>query len=85
MEQKQLLKQMIEFNQSAFNNSYNAMVMLQEQFEHVANTVLEQATWLPAEGRNAIENWVQSYKTGRDNYKQYMEESYRQVEKFFQS
>ncbi len=85
MDQKQLLKQMIEFNQAAFNNAYNAMVMLQEQFEHVANTVLEQATWLPAEGRNAIENWVQSYKTGRDNYKQYMEESYSQVEKFFQS
>ncbi len=85
MDQKQLLKQMIEFNQAAFNNTFNAMVMLQEQFERVANTVLEQATWLPAEGRNAIENWVQSYKTGRDNYKQYMEESYQQVEKFFQS
>ena len=85
MDQKQMLKQMIEFNQAAFNNSFNAMVMLQEQFERVAATVLEQATWLPAEGRNAIENWVQSYKTGRDNYKQYMEESYQQVEKFFQS
>jgi hypothetical protein len=85
MEQKQLLKQMIEFNQAAFNNSFNAIVMLQEQFERVANTVLEQATWLPAEGRNAVENWVQSFKTGRDNYKQYMEESYKQVEKFFQS
>jgi hypothetical protein len=85
MDQKQLLKQMIEFNQAAFNNTFNAMVMLQDQFERVANTVLEQATWLPEEGRNAVENWVQSYKTGRDNYKQYMEESYQQVEKFFQS
>ena len=85
MDQKQLLKQMIEFNQAAFNNTFNAVAMLQDQFERVANTVLEQATWLPAEGRNAIENWVQSYKSGRDNYKQYMEESYQQVEKFFQS
>jgi hypothetical protein len=85
MDQKQLLKQMIEFNQVAFNNTFSALVMLQEQFERVANTVLEQATWLPAEGRTAIENWVQSYKTGRDNYKQYMEDSYQQVEKFFQS
>lgn len=85
MDQKQLLKQMIEFNQAAFNNAFNAMVMLQEQFERVAETVLEQASWLPEEGRNAIENWVQSYKKGRDNYKQYMDESYQQVEKFFQS
>jgi hypothetical protein len=85
MDQKQMLKQMIEFNQAAFNNTFNAMIMLQEQFERVASTVMEQATWLPAEGRSAIENWVQSYKTGRDNYIQYMEESYQQVEKFFQS
>lgn len=85
MDQNQILKQMIEFNQAAFNNTFNALIMLQDQFESVANTVLEQATWLPAEGRNAIEDWVQSYKTGRDNYKQYMEDSYQQVEKFFQS
>lgn len=85
MDQKQLLKQMIEFNQATFNNTFNAMVMLQDQFERIANTVLEQAAWLPAEGRNAIENWVQAYKTGRDNYKQYMEDSYQQVEKYFQS
>lgn len=80
-----MLKQLIDFNQAAFNNSFSTIMMLQDQFESVTNTVLEQATWLPAEGRNAIENWIQSYKTGRDNYKQFMEESYQQVEKFFQS
>lgn len=85
MDQKQMLKQLIDFNQAAFNNSFSTIMMLQDQFESVTNTVLEQATWLPAEGRNAIENWIQSYKTGRDNYKQFMEESYQQVEKFFQS
>jgi hypothetical protein len=85
MDQKQILKQMIEFNQAAFNNTFNAMVMLQEQFERVAETVLEQATWLPAEGRNAIEDWVQAFKTGRDTYKKYMDESYVKVEQFFQS
>jgi hypothetical protein len=85
MDQKQLLKQMMEFNQATFNNTFNTLVMMQDQFERAADTVLEQATWLPAEGRNAVENWVQSYKTGRENYKQFMEESYRQVEKYFQS
>lgn len=85
MDKKQLLKQMIDFNQSAFNSTFNAMIMLQDQFERVADTVLEQATWLPAEGRNAIENWVQAYKTGRETYKTYMDESYAKVEQFFQN
>ena len=55
MEQKQMLKKMVEFNQTAFDNTFNAMTLLQDQFKHVAKTVLEQANWLPAEGRKAIE------------------------------
>ena len=82
-QQKQMLKQMIEFNQATFNNAYNAIALLQDQFERVAGTVLDQATWLPAEGRKAIEQWVESYKTGRDNFKKYVDESYKKVEEYF--
>lgn len=83
MDQKQILKQMIEFNQATFNNTFQAMVLLQDQFERIAQTAIEQANWLPAEGRKAIENWVEAYKTGRDNYKSYMDDSYKKVEKYF--
>ena len=41
MDQKQMLKQMLEFNQTAFNNTFNALTLLQGQFEQVAKTVLE--------------------------------------------
>jgi len=82
-QQKKMLKQMIEFNQATFNNAYNAIALLQDQFERVAGTVLDQANWLPAEGRKAIENWVESYKTGRENFKKYVDDSYKKVEEFF--
>ncbi len=82
-QQKQMLKQMIEFNQATFNNAYNAIALLQDQFERVAGTVLDQATWLPAEGRQAIQNWVESYKTGREQFKKYVDDSYKKVEEFF--
>jgi hypothetical protein len=82
-QQKKMLKQMIEFNQATFNNAYNGIALLQDQFERVAGTVLDQATWLPAEGRKAIENWVESYKTGRENFKKYVDDSYKKVEEFF--
>ncbi len=83
MDQKQILKQMVEFNQATFNNTFQAMVLLQDQFERVAQTAIDQANWLPAEGRKAIENWVEAYKTGRDKYKDYVEDSYKKVEKYF--
>jgi hypothetical protein len=83
MDQKQILKQMIEFNQATFNNTFQAVVLLQDQFERIAKTAIEQANWLPEEGRKAIENWVEAYKTGRDNYKSFVDDSYKQVEKYF--
>ncbi|MCP4744648.1 MAG: hypothetical protein GY874_00675 [Desulfobacteraceae bacterium] len=83
MDQKILLKQMLDFNQTSFNNTFNAMTLVQDQFENIAKTVLEQANWLPAEGRKAIENWVETFKNGRKNFKQQVEDSYSQVEKFF--
>ena len=83
MDQKQILKQMLEFNQTAFNNTFNAMTALQGQFEQVAKTVLEQATWLPAEGRKAIENYTETYKSACQTFKQKIDDSYKQVEKVF--
>lgn len=85
MEQKQMLKQMLEFNQTTFNNAFNAMTSLQDQFERVAKTVLEQATWLPAEGRKTIENGTKTYKSACQTFKQQVDDSYKQVEKAFVS
>lgn len=85
MKQNQIIKQMIEFNQATFNNTFQAMVLLQDQFERIAQTTVEQANWLPAEGRKTIENWVEAYKTGRDNYKSYVDDSYKKVETYLDS
>ena len=38
---KQLLKQMVDFNKTAFENSFNAMVTLQEQMEKMAGAYME--------------------------------------------
>jgi hypothetical protein len=83
MDQKQVLKQMIEFNKATFDNSFNAMVMLQEQTERAVNMVLEQATWLPEEGKKALTEWVEAYKKGRDEFKKVVGHSFKKVEDFF--
>ena len=85
MDQKQLLKQMIDFNKASFDNTFNAIVMLQEQTERVAKTVLTQATWLPEEGKKAINDWVEAYKNGREQFKKTIDDSYERVEAYFKS
>lgn len=83
MDQKQLLKQMIEFNQATFNNTFQALTMLQDQFETLTQTAVDQSNWLPEEGRKAIEEWAKAYKTGREQFKSYVDESYQKVAEFF--
>lgn len=83
MDQKQIAKQMIELGQTTFNNAFNAGILLQDQYERITNTVLDQATWLPPEGRKAIERLAESYKSNRDNFKKYVDDGYRQANQFF--
>ena len=83
MDQKQVLKQMIDFNKAAFNNTFNAFVMLQDQAESMSNMLLTQATGLPQEGKKAIEELVKNCKTGREGFKKTVDESFKKVEDFF--
>jgi hypothetical protein len=51
----------------------------------MVGTFLQQATWIPEEGRKAIENWMQSYKKGCEDFKKLADENYQKVEEFFAS
>jgi polyhydroxyalkanoate synthesis regulator phasin len=85
MDQNQLLKQMIDFNKATFDNSFSAMVMLQEQTEKMVNSFLEQATWLPEEGKKVINEWIKAYKKGCDDFKKAVDENFKRVDDFFTS
>jgi hypothetical protein len=74
---------MIDFNKATFDNTFNAIVMLQEQAERAANTLLEQANWLPEDGKKAINEWVKAYKKGREDFKKVVDENFQKVESFF--
>ena len=85
MDSAKIAKQMIEFQKTTFDNTFSAMVMMQEQAERMANTLLAQATWLPEEGKKAIDDWVKAYKDGRENFKKTVDENFKKVEDFFAS
>lgn len=85
MDQKKIFKQMLDFNQATFDNSFDAMVLLQDQVERVAKTALSQTAWLPEDGLKAINEWAENYKTGRDNFKKYIDDNYTKMGTFFES
>lgn len=82
VDQKQIFKQMMNFNKGAFNNAYNAMIMVQDQTETLANSMLNQASWLPEEGKKALNDWVDAFKKGREAYKKTVDDAFAKVEEF---
>ncbi len=83
MDNKQIAKQMIQFNKAVFDNSFKAMTMVVEQNEKMFETFFTQATWLPEEGKAAIQKWVSAYRTGCNDFKKLMDDNYAKVDSFF--
>jgi polyhydroxyalkanoate synthesis regulator phasin len=83
MEPIKMAKQMIDFNKTTFDNTFDALVLLQEQTEKMVNTFMEQAAFVPTEGRRVLGEWVQAFKKGREEFKNTVDESFKKVEGFF--
>lgn len=83
MEPKEIFRQMIEFNKTTLENSFNAMVMVQEQTEKMVSAFVDQAPWLPEEGKRVLRDWIDTYKKGRDDFKKIVDDSFKRVQEFF--
>ena len=83
METNPMFKQMLDFNKTAFDNTFNAMSTIQEQNAKMMSTFLEQASWMPEEGKKLIRNWIDAYKKGYEDFKKTADENYRKVNDFF--
>jgi polyhydroxyalkanoate synthesis regulator phasin len=83
MDPKQIAKQMIQFNKTAFDNTFDAITVLQEQTEKLIAMYMDQAPLLPEEGKKVIADWMKAYKEGREEFKTAVDENYKKVEEFF--
>jgi hypothetical protein len=83
MDQKETLKQMIQYNKTVFENTFNSLAMLQDQMEKSMDMFMKQSAWLPAEGKKVVEEYSKAYKKARENFKNAVDESFKKVEGFF--
>jgi len=83
MEKQQAFKQMMEFNQAAFDNTFNAMTLVQEQTERMLQLSLEQATMLPKEGKKVFTEWLKACTKGSETFKKAVDDSFQKMQGFF--
>jgi hypothetical protein len=83
MEHEKIAKQMLDFQKSTFDNTFSAMLLVQEQGERMLGIALEQSPWVPQEGKKVINEWINACKKGQEDFRKTMDESFKKVEAFF--
>ena len=83
MEYSQIAKQTIDFQKSAFSGWYDAVVTVQDQASSAMEKMMDQVTWVPEEGRKAVQNWVNLCQEERVRFKSYVEAGFAGLEKHF--
>ncbi len=76
-------KQAINVQTMTCENWYTAMTLVQDQAVSTMDKMLDQATWLPEDGRNAIQNMVGVIQDERNRFKGYLDDSFVSLEKAF--
>ena len=83
MDPKKVAKQTFDLYKSSFENTFNAMMMMQEQTQKMIDLYLSQINGFPEEGKKAIQEWSKAYKKGSEDFKTAVDESFKKVEDFF--
>ncbi|MFZ0929543.1 MAG: hypothetical protein WAN11_13135 [Syntrophobacteraceae bacterium] len=85
MNQFTFAKQMLDFNRTTFENTYGAVCMLQEQSEKIINSFMEQATWIPSEGKKAMADMSAMCKKSCSEFKKAVDENFVKAEALFKT
>jgi len=78
--QVRMLKQVIDFNKASFESAFNVMVTLQEQMERMLKIYIDQTAGLPEEGKKALNEWMDVYKKGCDDFKTSIDEGFKKLD-----
>ncbi len=77
------VKQIIDFQKTTFDNTYNAIVQIQDQAEKLAHDMIGQMPWIPEEGKKAFDDSVKMFKNAREDYKKMVTEGFVKMEEPF--
>ena len=82
MDMKKMSKQMLDFYKTSFDNSFSAMMTLQEQMERMGNTYWGQMANLPEEAKKGIAELTKSHKKHCEDFKKAVDDGFQKLESF---
>jgi hypothetical protein len=82
MDPKMLSQQMIDLYKTTFDNSFNAVMLLQEQMERLGGLYWGQMINLPQETKKGLNEWTRSYNKHCADFKKVVEDGFKTLESF---
>ena len=82
MDTKKMGQQMMDFYKTSFDNSFNTMMMLQEQMERLGTMYWGQMVNLPEEAKKDLTEWTTSYKKNCADFKKVVDDGFKKLESF---
>jgi len=83
MDQKQIMKQMLDFNQRIFNNAFSTLSALQDQTESFIYRFMDKSNFATPESKKIVQQITEAYHKGRSDFKALMDENYRKAYEYF--
>ena len=79
MNSKQIIKHLTDFSKTVFNNNFELSVTLQNETDSLMKKILDEHTWIPKQGKDLINDWLNNYQKVRDECMSAIDEYYKKV------
>lgn len=78
----QFAQQLVDFQKTAFENSYNAMLMVQGQMEKMTETFFSNNKLFPEESMKVVQEWLAAFKKAQEEFKKNVDENFKKFESY---
>ncbi len=83
MNPKQITKQLMDFNKTAFDQTFQTMMILYDHTENIIFRFLERAQLIPEDSKKQVNEWNKIYKKNREYFKESVDENYKKIADYF--
>jgi hypothetical protein len=85
MDNREMMKQMIDLHRASFENSFLTLTTLQKQTEKFVKALISYYPGMTDEGRKLVDQWNDAYKKAINDLKQSIDEGYIKLNELFDS
>lgn len=75
---------MIKLQQAAFDKALEVVTRVQKRSEKMVKDHVDEASWLPAEGKEIIKEWSRTLSDGRREFQKAVDKSYDLLRSYFE-